>query len=238
MYSSAATSIPFTTPIACVNNKKKKDHQLNHMKLLITTILLTVSIHVFAQFTKGDKVLGGALYISTQHAPESPSGGLADKSNSLSITPNFGVLLNENLELGLQAGLTSNAYENSATGYINEYNSNSWNGGLYIRRYYTMSEKFLFAIKGDFNYTTGKTHSETTYTSTNETIENNSRAKSLHLGLSPNFIFFPSTNWSLQASIGNIGYTFLKNSDEEHGANLFNITYGTVGLGVSYYFRK
>ena len=85
------------------------------MKYLIPAIFLAVSIQSFGQFNKGDKVLGGTLSFNTAKNENSQFGILTANSTSFGIYPNFGVLINSNLEIGGQLGYSSNHDEWSAT---------------------------------------------------------------------------------------------------------------------------
>jgi hypothetical protein len=201
------------------------------------TIFTILSFQSFGQFIKGDKVLGGTFSFSGQRAPESPNGGPINKATSLSITPNFGILLNENLEIGLQVGYSSTEYErNTTTPTISNWGSRGMTVGLYTQRYFVITDKFLFSVTGNIRYDFGKTFDKTTNTITNEVTESEDKDSSIGVTLRPSFIFFPSNNWAFQTSIGNISYSYSNNDDQP--VNLFNVNYGTINLGLSYYFRQ
>ncbi|MEO0133124.1 MAG: hypothetical protein ABIK73_09405, partial [candidate division WOR-3 bacterium] len=151
----------------------------------------------------------------------------------------FGLLLSENLEAGGLIQYSSSYYErNTITPLITEWKSNNISIGFYLQRYFKITDNFLFSIVGDINFGSGKTTDKTTNTITNEVTENETKRNSIRLNARPNFIFFPSNNWAIRASIGNIGYNYSKNRTDDENVNIFNINYGTIGLGVSYYFRQ
>ena len=207
------------------------------MKHIVTIIFIIISSHSFGQFTKGDKVLGGTFSFSGQRAPESLNGGLANKATSFSIVPNFGILLNERWGLGLQVGYSSTEYErNTTTPTLSNWGFRGITVGLYTQRYFVITDKFLFSVIGNVRYDFGKTFDKTTNTITNEVTESEDKNKSIGINLRPSFIFFPSNNWAFQASIGNISYSYSNNDDQP--LNLFNVNYGTINFGFSYYFRQ
>lgn len=207
---------------------------MRYLAMIIFTIL---SFQSFGQFTKGDKVLSGSFSLSGQRASESPNGGAINKATSFSITPLFGILLNENLEIGLQVGYFSSKYErNTTTPIIDTWGSRGMTVGLYARRYFVITDKFLFSMTGNIGYNFGKTVYETINTITNETTKSEDENSGFGVTLKPSFIFFPSYNWAFFASIGDISYSYSSNDDQKE--NLFNVDYGIINLGLSYYFRQ
>ena len=205
------------------------------MKYFIAAISLAVSIPSFGQFNKGDKVLGGTLSLSTAKNENSQYAYLNSNSTSFGIYPNFGVLINSNLEIGGQLGYSSNRNESSAINASSDRKSNYLTAGFHIRRYFVISDKFLFSLIGNISYSVGK--DKTVLTNQNVIEENQTKGKNIGLTFGPSFIFFPSLNWGLQASIGNLGYTTFKNKTTDDTSYQFGINYGYVGLGVAYYFR-
>jgi len=206
------------------------------MKYIIAAIILAVSIQSFGQFNKGDKVLGGTLSFNTGKNENTQYGTLTSNSALLAIYPNFGVLVNNNLEIGGQLGYSSIHDEWSATNASSDRRSNYWTAGFFMRRYFVISDKFLFSLIGTITYSEGK--DKTVNTNQNVIDEDETKGKNIGLTFGPSFIFFPSPNWGLQASIGNLSYTNSKNKTTDDTSNQFNINYGYVGLGISYYFRR
>ena len=207
------------------------------MKYIAKTLFIIISVQSFGQFTKCDKVLGGTFSLSTQRAPESPNGGPINKVTSFSIAPNLGFLLNKSWELGLQVGYSSTEYErNTTTPTISNWGSRGMTAGLYTQKYFVITDKFFFSVIGNIRYDFGKTFDKTTNTITNEITESEDKDESIGLNFKPSFIFFASNNWAFQASIGNISYSYSNNDDQP--VNLFNVNFGAINLGFSYYFRQ
>ena len=152
------------------------------------------------------------------------------------IYPNFGVLINSNLEIGGQLGYSSNNDEWSTTDISRDRKSNNLTAGLYMQRYFVISDKFLFSLIGNISYSGGK--EKTLTTSQNDIDEDEIKRNSIGVTFRPSFIFFPSPNWGLQASIGELGYTHSKNKTNDDKSNGFGINYGYVSFGIAYYFRR
>jgi len=206
------------------------------MKYFIAAIFFAVSIQSFGQFNKGDKVLGGTLSFTTGTNENTQYGTLTSNSASLAISPNFGVLINSNLEIGGQLGYSSTHDEWSATNASSDRKSNYLTAGFYMRRYFVISDKFLFSLSGNITYSEGK--DKTIVTNQNVIEEDETKGQNFGFSFGPSFIFFPSPNWGLQASIGNLSYTTFKNKTTDATSDQFHINYGYVGLGIAYYFRR
>jgi len=145
----------------------------------------------------------------------------------------MGFLVNENFAIGGQIGYS---YFNTVYNYNqsseSKYNSKGFSFGLISRRYFSISDKFVFSINGQVNFDRG------TETDTNSTSESKTQNYQIGVSIQPCFIFFPSPKWGLETSIGSIGYRYSRNLSTDLGQNYFNLTYGTINLGLYYYFRN
>ena len=206
------------------------------MKYLIPAIFLAVSIQSFGQFNKGDKVLGGTLSFNTANNENNQFGNVTANNTSFDISPNFGVLVNSNLEIGGQVGYSSNHDEWNATDASSDRKSNYLTAGFYMQRYFVISDKFLFSLIASIGYSAGK--DKTLLTNQNQVNEDETKRNSIGVTFRPSFIFFPSPNWGLQASIGDLNYTHSKNKTTDDASNRFGINYGYVSFGIAYYFRR
>lgn len=206
------------------------------MKNILTTMFVALALQASAQFTKGDKVLGGTISFNTQQTPDNDQG--SKKTNTLSFSPTFGVLLNQNLEAGIQVGYSSYHYEQSTESYSYENDSDSWSTGVYIQRYFPLSEKFIFSLIGDVNYGKSKDSFINRDNSGNVTAEDTNKGNQLSIGIAPVFSFFPSQNWSIRTGIGGLSYSHYNNTSDDSNTNQFGLHYGSLSLGIAYYFRQ
>lgn len=203
------------------------------MRYLALIILIFTCIQSHGQFAKGDKALGGTVTLNVRSSPENQGGVV--KSNSFGLAPSFGVLVSENLEIGGQVGWSSGYFKLISGSVVDESRSNYFSVGLYMQKYLRLSEKFLFSVGGDISFRSGKVKNKTTDAG-NPISENEIKESDFGIGVSPGFLFLPSSNWAIRAGFGNIGYRFSKQDDAK--TNNFNLNYGTIGLGVVYYFRQ
>lgn len=118
------------------------------MKYLFLAILFFPFIAT-AQFYRNDKFIGGTFSISAQQGPEGPNN--VNKSNSFSVQPQVGFMLNEKLAVGGTLRYSYNHYE-TQPGYITENTFHGYGAGIFIRKFYPISDKFVFAINSNLNY--------------------------------------------------------------------------------------
>lgn len=148
------------------------------------------------------------------------------------MSPLMGFLLNEKFAMG---GRLAYSYYNSKYGdqtYVRDYTATRYSIALISRRYFSITEKFVFAIDGNLVYSRGR-ESEM-----DNTTESKTKNYQIGISLSPTFIFFPSPKWGLEASIGAISYDYSRNLSNDSDQNYFNLEYGRINLGISYYFRR
>lgn len=201
------------------------------MKKYLFTVLTLIPLLASGQFIKGDKFIGGSFRLSSQ-TPTKSNQGSTYEVNEFSITPFMGFLIKENFAVGGQIG-----YSKFYTKYIDqpferEYNSNGFTIGAFSQRYFSISDKFVFAINANLFFKRG-TESETYVSS--ETITQNYQ---IGTSLVPTFIFFPTPKWGLEASIGALSYTYSRNLSTDSDNSYFNFYFGSINLGLSYYFRR
>ena len=206
---------------------------------LVLIPFLLYSFASYSQFNKGDKYLGGTISASTQRAPTIPGIYQNNVTNSISINSSLGFLLNEKIAVGGQIGYANYYYKNTSNPpYIIENKSPSYTIGVFAKRYYTISDKFLFTMTGFFNSTRISNIYTLTYLPTDTTTQQKTQTYQLSTSIRPSFLFFPSPKWGFEASVGSISYVLGKDLSTGKNTNTFNINYGTLSLGLSYYFRK
>lgn len=203
-----------------------------------TLALLLLPFSLLAQFAKGDQYLDGSFSLSknSNHSKGS-NGGYSNtvRYTVLNISPSYGYFINESVAIGLRANYFINQTKGESAGSsghtINKYQS--FLIGPTVRKYWTITDRFLFAASANLFY----------LRSVNKTLENKDVtyvSKSYHLGLAiaPTFIFFPSNRWGIEATLGALSYTFEKGLNEKWHEHSVDLDYGTLYLGLSYYFRK
>ena len=201
------------------------------MKLTaIITCLLACHL-VNAQFSKGDKFIAGGYSIGVQNA--SADNGDDNKYRSFQVYPEFGYFVNQHYAVGggLTFSTSKSRYE-FAQGDYQEQKSGGFGTYLFVKRFVPISEKFYFALTGSVDYDR--------FRSTNAYGGYESTTKSYNIGLNvaPSLIFFPSTNWAIEGTIGSLSLNHSRGISDESKTTSFGINYGSISFGFAYFFRK
>ncbi|SHH89947.1 Outer membrane protein beta-barrel domain-containing protein [Chryseolinea serpens] len=194
------------------------------MKKLLWIIFL-IPLVTHAQFKKGDVYLGGTF--SHYNA-----------AGTFYITPFVGYFVNPRLALGADLQLSSSRSE-SAIQYADGIHqavitSRGVVLSLNARRLYTLSDKFFFALQGEIDYQRSFIKQEV------HELNSTTRYNFYGFGLvvSPRFIYFPSSRWSIEGGLGSLGCSFSRNLSNDTNTQSVGLNLGQVTLGFAYYFRK
>jgi hypothetical protein len=107
---------------------------------------------------------------------------------------------------------------------------------IFANRYFKISDKFLFSLKGLLAYSRGTDTNTNVGSGLNQSTTTDNYQ--LAVNTSPNFLFFPSSKWAIEAGIGSIGYNYSRNLSNDGTSNYFNLDYGRVSLGIAYFIRR
>lgn len=201
------------------------------MKNIFLFIFFVLPAMATAQFTKGDAFLGGT--VSGSLGNNSSDNSMNTKSRDLRIAPIVGFLISDRFALGgkLEFGLSKNISETSSS-QITSTNKN-YGVGAMGKYFFPLSEKFMFALTGNIYYS--RSHFEN---QSNGGVVNDIKGYTLGLTVNPTFLYFPSKRWGFEANIGSIGYTHYQDLSRNFSHDNFQATYGSISLGVAYYFRN
>jgi hypothetical protein len=206
-------------------------------KILLLIILISFSFLAKAQFTKGDKSLGGYVTFDGQNSSDQ-DGEPSNETRQVGIEPSFGYFISEKTAVGIFAGY--NRYhshsENAYNGSVWETKDRTASMGLFAQQYFPLTENFLFTITGQIRFS--RTWNETVYEEGTYSDEDKLNSYSLGATVRPGFTFFPSQRWAFEASIGSLRYTYSRSLSNDSKSGAFGFNYGSVGLGVRYFFRQ
>jgi len=198
------------------------------MKKLLLILPLFLPAVVNAQFHKGDVFIGGTFSAgySTRLKDEQFTGY---KQTTFSSSPQVAVFLTPRFALGgtLGFGGTHTAYDNS------DYYGRTYSVGALARYFLLTGEKFSIALTGTALY--DRTRSKYESDVGDQDIM---KMYALSASIRPTFLYFPSPRWGFEASVGTLTYSHEQNLSYENKTNNFNASFGTISLGVAYYFRK
>lgn len=159
----------------------------------------------------------------------------------LTVMPSVGYFVTEDVAIGLGFGYqsaksnsTNIVYYVGSEPIFAHYESrvNSFIINPMVRKYWNLGGKLYLFGQLDVNYSTGK--SETTFTGNPTTKVS---VNSLGFNLKPGLDYFISNNLSLEATIGNLGYS-RDRRDGERANEKFNLglNLGNINIGVKYIF--
>lgn len=168
--------------------------------------------------------IGGTIDLQTRRIPDNQTN-YASNLNHFTIQPQFGFFLNDKFTIGGNIGYFTTKQSNATT---LRSKTNGIILGLFFRRYFKISDNFYLSLDGNPYYR-------------NTTFENSTSSKtktnSFGFKLSPVFSFFPSKNWGIEAGFGSVSFDHT-NHELERSVNIFELNYGTIKFGLTYYFRR
>ncbi|WP_426482629.1 outer membrane beta-barrel protein [Chryseobacterium sp. R2ACT005] len=219
-------------------------------------ILLAGAVALFglsnAQIAKGTTYLSGSVGYSQV---ESNNGN--DKKENFNVLPTVGYFVNTNLAIGLGVGYQTEKNTLSTTTtlgnttIVNEsvVKTPAFVVAPFVRKYWTLSDKLYFFGQLAVPMQFGKTETEnnsvaTTTTGSGTSVVSNStstEAKYTKIGVTvkPGLDYFLNKNWSIEATIGEFGYSNYKPKDGDATNNYnFGLNLSSVTFGVKYVFAK
>ncbi|KAA2223469.1 outer membrane beta-barrel protein [Chryseobacterium sediminis] len=215
-------------------------------------ILLAGAVALFglsnAQIAKGTTYLSGSVGYSQE---ESNNGNL--KKENFNVLPTVGYFVNTNLAVGLGIGYQTEKNTTTTTATLG--NTTVVNESIvktpafvvapFVRKYWTLSDKLYFfgqlAVPMQFGKTETETNSVATSGNTVVTNSTSTEAKYTKIGVTvkPGLDYFLNKNWSIEATIGEFGYSNYKPKDGDATNNYnFGLNLSSVTFGVKYVFAK
>ncbi|MDR6370296.1 outer membrane protein [Chryseobacterium bernardetii] len=211
-------------------------------------ILLAGAVALFglsnAQIAKGTTYLSGSVGYSQV---ESNNGN--DKKENFNVLPTVGYFVNTNLAIGLGVGYQTE--KNTLTTTLGNTVGESITKqpafvvAPFVRKYWTLSDKLYFfgqlAVPMQFGKTETETNSQTTVGNSTVYTSTSTEAKYTKIGVTvkPGLDYFLNKNWSIEATIGEFGYSNYKPKDGDATNNYnFGLNLSSVTFGVKYVFAK
>jgi hypothetical protein len=206
---------------------RKKFIRTGIFQSLLFSILAGLIISGNAQLSKGDKFIGGTAYIFGAAQRETkelifPTPGMI----VLNVNPLLGFVLNEKYALGAQAGILVGLERNRGSDDMFGFGA-----GLMGRRFFTLSDRCLWTIHGQFNY----------QYILQDASSSRPRPSDFHewqIALRPAVIYFPTPAWGFEAGIGSVGLAWANNRTEKTRDFQVFAGLGQFKLGINYYIRK
>jgi hypothetical protein len=215
----------------CLNPQKRSNTMKNICLLFI--LISTYSIPAICQFSKGQLFVNGTISVSGHHAPESPNVSSSSNSDGFWVSSSVGRFLNANYAVGVSLNGSTQKMESSQSypSYTYQSHRHGFGGGIFVRRYFPITEKFMFYVHAGIAYGLDQS-----YQLNAPSVKTRSGSASVF----PAFIFFPSKRWGVDGSIGSIGFTHYqyRHNNGKSKSNDFGLSAGNPRIGLSYYFSR
>lgn len=170
-------------------------------------------------------------------------------TTEVAFTPSVGYMVVDNLELGVNFGITNGRTENIASQapVLNKTNISSTdvNFGVYVMKYFPLNNWFAFTAAANLGLSTGTYETENVLGAVTTPIAQQSGNRN-GVGGAINFgmAFTPYNAFSLQAGIAGLGISSMKNDPD--GVNNttnttdfgFNVARQTAHLDFVWYFGR
>lgn len=177
-------------------------------KCILLILLCCIATDSFGQFNEGYKTLGGGLGYRSEKQ-ENPSGS-DRRSKVFYIDLSGGFLLEENLEVGGNIGLSSTASRTETDYVINaESSATVFSIGPYVRAYNPITD--VVSLFGQAGFTAGFGGGVTNDMGT--------RVRTFEAGVRPGVILMVNENLGLETTIGFVGYNYYASGPKYDYAN-------------------
>lgn len=199
-------------------------------------ILLAGAVALFglsnAQIAKGTTYVSGTLNFSST---ENNNNNRTD--NELVLVPTVGYFVASNVAVGVGVGYASAT--NKVDGDITDtkFTKSAVVVEPFVRKYWTLGEKFFIFGQLSVPMQFGTDKNETSTNNTSVTTKD--KFNSFGVSVKPGLDYFLNKNWTLEATIGEFGYSNFKYKDAKSvNSYNFGLDLASVGIGVKYVFAK
>jgi hypothetical protein len=196
-------------------------------KLISLFTALFIFCHSYSQTEKGKKMLGAVIDLSNSSKNNfEPLTEIEnnDDETSFQINPRLGFFIKDKFEIGasLNFEMDNSTYEtinhlDRDLNYTNENNITTYGLGAFARSYVSISEKFSFIVTGSvmYDYTERKSNLTGPLIDAGESVD---KINSINIIITPGINYFLNTRWGLEASFGNLYYTYFKSKGDDNDA--------------------
>ena len=170
---------------------------------LLSAFLFIGFMAANAQFTTGKYLLGGDLYFQTENGKD-----VDYKNEGANVTLKFGKVIKENTIVGLNLVYGYSSFDNQGDQI---QNSNNYGGGIFYRKYKTLSKDFHLFGETGLNYSYGEYKNN--YSGSN--IWNKTITNGVNINFMPGLSYSLNNKVKIELLMPNllgIGYTHSKYS--------------------------
>ncbi len=208
-------------------------------KVIILSLMVVSALSVDAQrkrtrtaTSQGNVALHMGFGINS--TKEDPDGDAQTKTTGVNFTPSVGYMVVDNMELGVNFGITNakteDIYDQAPVLNKSNIKYTDVNFGVYAKKYFPLNNWFSLTAAADLGLSTGTYQTDdiigsVTTTVSSETGNRSGVGGAINFGLA----FTPYNAFALQANIAGLGVNSMKN-DPDGTNNTMNTT--NVGFNV------
>lgn len=178
-------------------------------------------------FAKGDLFVTGSVGFGSDKTGD-------EKISSFNFSPRLGYFVSENIAIGAELSFGS---ETDDDGAGTEVKTNSFNGGVFGRYYFTPSAKFSPFANLGLGFGSNKVTTDIASGGINTSFE--AKEKTFNVGLGIGFNYFLSPKWALETSWAGLNFDSNDNGgdgDEKTNSFGLNANLSSINFGVLYKF--
>ena len=227
-------------------------------KIILTSITIMIFINCYSQTEKEMKFISGQFYINGHSNNQTQDVNSDDqKYFSFLFLPQYGYFVKDNIAIGgfLNFGINNNTSTSESPGNISSLykiknNSINYGLGFFARKYFKISDKFLFFENGAISYSYQTNKNEYTFNDPNYVYspENPYIQKSItniiSVSLAPGLQYSMTPKLGLTTSFGNLFYSYSvtkskslpKERIDKSNWYGINLSVSTISFGLIYYF--
>ncbi|AZA49989.1 porin family protein [Chryseobacterium carnipullorum] len=185
-----------------------------------------------AQIAKGTTYVSGTLnFSSTENNNNNKT------NNELTLVPTVGYFVASNVAIGVGVGYASATEKVDGDLVDTKFTKSAVVVEPFVRKYWTLGEKFF--IFGQLSVPMQFGNDKNEVSTSNTSVTTKEKFNSFGVAVKPGLDYFLNKNWTLEATIGEFGYSNFKYKDAKSVNNYnFGLDLASVGIGVKYVFAK
>jgi hypothetical protein len=189
-----------------------------------------------AQISKGAVWVGGTIGYSQSKMDYKDTGVKDQKTSSLNVSPSIGLVVKDNLVVGISLIYNQSKQENNGT--VMESNTKSYGGNIFVRQYIpVISRLYLFGeASAGYVSTKGDGTQEDYVNGSYVKVKTSSKGWSTGLNVTPGLAFAITKKFQIETSLNslfNVGYGKMKYSADKPNSSYYqNQTTDTFTAGI------
>jgi hypothetical protein len=227
--------------------------------ILVLIVLFGITLNSSAQIQKGAMLIGGNMNFSIQEINHEfwPMSNILDNSSEkitfFTAIPQYGIFINESTLIGMGIFYEYSKNEEKDIDPISFeeekdiYKSNLVFINPYFKKFFKVKDDFFVTTSLNFLIGFGRRKIESHYWSDKGEFELN--LFEYRLNISPGLTYFLNDKWALNANIGQLYYSYQKETPEndigfsEQPKNIsrdfgLSFKFNTFSIGIQYYLRN